>query len=229
MEYRTKFDLEKSIEDWKVRLLKGDNMSLDNVTELEVHLQDEISELQKTGLSEEECFLVAKKRMGGTEELTIEFGKVNRGIFILNRITPYLKGVLLYVGFLTVAKLLTNISALIVSKVGIDVEYLMLLTIGVLFFLTSILLLVSYKKYRNINLDVSKVISIPVLVSVIIIGKILTFSTIPALTSLIGVSGFGKLQMGLSVYNLIFVLLILIISCVVFYGVKKQDRIKIAG
>jgi hypothetical protein len=228
MEDRTKFDLEKSIEDWKSSLLRGNNMSLDNITELEVHLQDEISGLQNIGLSEEECFLVAKKRMGATEELTTEYGKVNRGIFIVNRIMPYLKGILLYVSFLTIAKLLTNISALIVSKVGINVEYLNSLSIGSLFFLTSILFVVTYMKYKNIYLDISKGISIPVLVSLIIIGKLLTFLTIPTLTNSIGVSSFGTLQMNFSIYNMILVLLILIISCVVSYSLKRQNRMKIA-
>lgn len=228
MEDRTRFDLEKSMEDWKAGLSQANNMSLDDITELEAHLQDEISELQKTGLSEEECFLVAKRRMGETEELTTEFGKINRGIFIVNQITPYLKGILLYVGFLTVAKLLTNISALIVSKIGINIEHLNSLSIGVLLFLTSVLLVFSYKEYRNINLDISKGVSIPVLVSVIIIGKLLTFLSIPALTNSIGVSSFGRLQVNLSIYNLIFVLLILMISCVVSYSLKRQSRIKIA-
>ena len=227
MEDRTRFNLEKSIEVWKERLSKG-NMSGDNIFELEDHLYDEISTLQGIGLSEEEAFMVAKNRMGDTAMLSTEFGKVNRDLVLLNRLTPYLKGVLYYLGFLTVAKLSTNISALIFSKLGLDNAFINHASIGVLLLLTIAILVIVRKKYRNINLDLNRVISIPVLAGVIIVGRLLTFLTLPSLTHSIGLSGLGQLQLNLSVYDLLYTLFILIISCIVSYHLKQQNKVEVA-
>jgi len=53
------------------------------------------------GLSIEESLLIAKKRIGNVEDLTTEFGKVNKEVYFRNRIIPYLKGILLFMAFLT--------------------------------------------------------------------------------------------------------------------------------
>lgn len=76
MENTTKFDLEKSISLWKYQLSENQNMTNDNIIELESHIHDEIENLQNLGLSEEESFLIAEKRIGKIESLAIEYSKV---------------------------------------------------------------------------------------------------------------------------------------------------------
>lgn len=229
MESRTKFNLKESLEIWKSELSQNSNMTRDNINELESHLQDEIHELQKIGLSIEESMLIAQNRIGNLKELTTEFGKVNKGVYFRNKIIPYLKGILLFIGFITIAELLTNCSILIAKGIGINDGNLNFVSIGILMLSIFILLLFSYKKYNNINLYTRKLTKIPILVSVIIVGKLLTLLSLPILTRSIELSDFGVLRMNLNIYKLILGLFILTISCIVFYSSKKENKIKISG
>jgi hypothetical protein len=56
----------------------------------------------------------------------------------------------------------------------------------------------------------------------------LTFLSMPFMTRSIGISDFGSLTLNLIVYKLIFGLFILIISCIVFYSLRKENKVKIA-
>ncbi len=53
------------------------SLSEDRIDELESHLRDSISELNRKGLSEEESFVVAMKRLGYAQNLDAEFQKNN--------------------------------------------------------------------------------------------------------------------------------------------------------
>lgn len=227
MENRTKFNLEKSIRIWKTELSQSSNLTCDNIIELESHLYDEIQELQKLGLSIEESMLIAKNRIGNIEELTTEFSKVNKEVCFRKEIIPYLKGILLFIAFISITDLLINFSILIANRIGVNDGNLNFVSIGLLIFSTIILLIFSYKKYKNISLDMRKLTSIPILVSAIIVTKLLTFLSFPILARSIKVSDFGILQMNLSVYKLIFGMFILIVSCIVFYSSKKENKMKI--
>lgn len=229
MENRTNFDLNKSIEIWKLALSKNSKMTLDNISELESHLRDEMQELQLLGLSIEESLLIAKNRIGKTDDLKTEFGKVNRGFYFKNRIIPYLKGILFFIAFITLTELITGFSVIIANKFGFS-ENLNSTSIGILTISTLILFIISYKKYKNTSLDLSKLTSIPILVSIILVSKTLTvFSTLFITRSgSINISDYGNLQLNLSVYKLIFGLFILIFSFIVFYSLKRENKVKIA-
>lgn len=71
--------LESQIAEW--RTLVADNPAFDgrDVEELEAHLRDQIDELSDAGLSDDEAFLVAVKRIGRLEEVSREFARENRG------------------------------------------------------------------------------------------------------------------------------------------------------
>ena len=230
MENRTKFNLKENIEIWKSELYQNSNMTLDNINELESHLYDEIDELQQLGLSTEESLLIAKTRIGNTKELTTEFGKVNEEVYFRNKIIPYLKGILLFMAFITTTNLLTNSSLIIANSIGINSEYLNYVSIGILIFSSSALSIFAYNKYKDMSLNSRKLTSIPILISVIVVGKLLTFFSTLFITrsGSIGISDFGNLQMNLSVYNLIFGLFILTISFVVFYSSKRENKVKIS-
>jgi len=77
-------------------------------------------------------------------------------------------------------------------------------------------------------LNLRKLTSIPVLVSVILVSKLLTILSLPFITRSIGISEFGSLTLNLNVHKLIFGLFILIISCTVFYALRKENKVKIA-
>ena len=60
---------------------------------MEAHLRDSLAELQSRGLTDEEAFLLAARRLGNPAWLDSEFAKVNRGQVWLNRAVWMLVGV----------------------------------------------------------------------------------------------------------------------------------------
>lgn len=230
MENRTKFNLKENIKIWKSELSQSSNMTLDNINELESHLHDEIDQLLKLGLNTEESLLIAKNRIGNTKRLTTEFSKVNKGVLFRNKIIPYLKGILLFVTYITILNLLTNLSLIIANSVGVNSENLNYFSIGILIFSSFALSILAYYKYKDMSLNLQKLTSIPILVSLIAISKLLSFFCNLFITrsGSVNISDYGNLQMNLSLYNLIFVLFILTISCIAFYSSKNENKIKIA-
>lgn len=227
MENRTNFDLNKNIEIWKSELSKNSKLTFDNINELESHLRDGINELQLLGLSIEESLLIAKTRIGNVEDLKTEFGKVNNGFHFKNRIIPYLKGILFFIAFITLTELITGFSVIIANKFGYS-ENLNSISIGILAISTLILLLISYKKYKNTSLDLRKLTSIPILVSVILVSTILKYISTIFITRSVGVSELSSLMVNLNVYKMIFGLFILILSSIIFYSLKRENKVKIA-
>ena len=227
MENRTNFDLNKNIEIWKSELSKNSKITLDNINELESHLRDEIQELQQLGLSIEESLLVAKNRIGNVKDLITEFGKVNKGFYFKSRIIPHLQGILLFMAFITLTELITGLSIIIANEFGFG-ENLNYVSIGILVISSLILIITSYEKYKNTGLDLRKLTSIPVLVSVILISKFLTFLSMSFMTHTIGMSVYGSLALTLSTYKLIFGLFVLVMSCAVFYSLKKENKVRTA-
>ena len=65
--------IEGQIREWRSYLLRRRTVHNVDVDELEDHLRSQISALGEAGLSEDESFLVAIKRIGGVNELAREF------------------------------------------------------------------------------------------------------------------------------------------------------------
>lgn len=76
MENETSFDLEDAIRQWREALIESTRLSLEELEELELHLRDSVGTLQKRGLSQEEAWIIAQKRLGQRETLKKEFAKV---------------------------------------------------------------------------------------------------------------------------------------------------------
>lgn len=74
----TTFDLSLAIQLWREKLAQSPHFKAENVAELESHVRDSVVTLQSKGLSSEESFLIATRRVGSVENLEPEFGKVNR-------------------------------------------------------------------------------------------------------------------------------------------------------
>jgi hypothetical protein len=67
--------LEQQIDAWRAHLRKSRTISGSDAAELEDHLREQIESLVGDGLSEDEAFLVAVKRMGAIDALTREFAR----------------------------------------------------------------------------------------------------------------------------------------------------------
>ena len=71
------FDLEKQIGLWRHHLQLRGSLSESDIDELESHLRDEMDDLKKSGLSDDEAFLLSVKRLGNIDMISREYSKVN--------------------------------------------------------------------------------------------------------------------------------------------------------
>jgi len=92
METTTSFDLNQTIQVWRENLGHSPAFRSENLYELETHLRDSITALQKQGLSSEESFLVAASRVGKDAALEREFSKINLRTVWLDRVLWMLIG-----------------------------------------------------------------------------------------------------------------------------------------
>src|SRR3954469_9033685 len=67
--------LEEQVEQWRSYLRRQSAIRPVDVEELEDHLRGEVTALRTAGLSENEAFLVAGKRMGGLDSLANKFAR----------------------------------------------------------------------------------------------------------------------------------------------------------
>jgi len=90
---RTQFNLDRQLASWRQRVLDQEQLRPQDAEELESHLQESIADLETKGLSDEEAFLIAARRLGDGESLGREYGKVHRGGLWLRRIFWMVLGV----------------------------------------------------------------------------------------------------------------------------------------
>lgn len=90
------FQLEAALQAWSQRFAHTEAMRGADVEELEQHVRDSLTALTSHGLSEEEAFLIATRRVGPTESITQEFGKVNGGHIWGHRLFWMLAGFLFF-------------------------------------------------------------------------------------------------------------------------------------
>jgi hypothetical protein len=71
--------IEPQIAEWRAYVTKVPAVNGRDVDELEDHLRDQIAELEAAGLTAVEAFLVAVKRMGDLDTLSLEFAREHSG------------------------------------------------------------------------------------------------------------------------------------------------------
>jgi hypothetical protein len=71
--------VESQIAEWRAYVASAPAVNGRDVDELEAHLRDQIAELDAAGLTADEAFLVAVKRMGGVDQLSREFAREHSG------------------------------------------------------------------------------------------------------------------------------------------------------
>lgn len=67
--------LDTRIAEWRTAVLKGGAVTSDDADELEAHLREQSDDLVAAGLSDEEAFLVAVRRLGEVNRITAEFAR----------------------------------------------------------------------------------------------------------------------------------------------------------
>lgn len=92
------FNLNEAIMNWRDALTQSPALQGEALKELESHLREGTSDLQRRGLSEEEAFLIATRRLGRGDALGLEFGKANPAALWRDRALWMLAGML----FLTI-------------------------------------------------------------------------------------------------------------------------------
>ena len=71
--------LESEIAEWRAYLAESPAVNGHDVEELEAHLRDQIAEFEAAGLTSDEAFLVAVKRMGRLDDVSREFAREHSG------------------------------------------------------------------------------------------------------------------------------------------------------
>lgn len=103
------FDLERTITDWKSSFHAAESIDRENLDELEEHLRQAIAELTRNGLSTDEAFTIATKRLGRPMSLEQEYCKVNGQHVWQRRILWMLGG---YLGGVAFSSLFSGLAAL---------------------------------------------------------------------------------------------------------------------
>lgn len=67
--------LETQISAWRAAVLRGRAVDEADADELEGHLREQISDLEAAGLSDDEAFLIAVRRLGEVDVITAEFAR----------------------------------------------------------------------------------------------------------------------------------------------------------
>jgi hypothetical protein len=76
MQNHTSFDLNFAIRQWRQNLAEAPAFQQTDLDELESHLRDSTADLQTAGLSAEEAFVIASRRIGPAGSLATEFRKI---------------------------------------------------------------------------------------------------------------------------------------------------------
>ena len=99
MENQTGFDLERSLTQSMREFAAQPCYAQADLREMEDHLRESVRALEGKGLSAEEAFLLARRRLGGPSLLDVEFSKVNQPRIWLNRVLWMLVGIQAWVLF----------------------------------------------------------------------------------------------------------------------------------
>ena len=104
------FTLESALENWRATAAASEGISKEAVDEMEEHLRQSTTDLEARGLSLEEAFLIASRRLGSCEILDREFSSVSASTVWRRRVFWML------LGFIDITLMLTIVS--IIGGIG---------------------------------------------------------------------------------------------------------------
>lgn len=119
------FDLNDSIRCWKSAFEQHEGCSTDDVQELESHLREEVAALERSGLSEQEAFMVGVSRLGNPGEVCNEYAKANPGRLWQNRMYWMAVGVLLCLLVPVSQRTLPMLAAGTVMSLGVHEQWML--------------------------------------------------------------------------------------------------------
>ena len=92
------FDMTSSITQWQRNLASTGSVKQDEVEELTAHLLEQVQQLEETGLTKEESFLIASRRLGDAQTLAEEFVNADPKRLWVQRVLWGLIGVMVLLG-----------------------------------------------------------------------------------------------------------------------------------
>lgn len=123
------FELENAIAGWKRRLAATGSCTGDSLAELESHLRDSHASLAARGLSSEESFLIAARRLGDAGSLQAEYAKEHS--IWRDRLLWMLTGVLAFQFLIVLATLLRDVGTVVAIAAGVRGSSMILLAIAI--------------------------------------------------------------------------------------------------
>lgn len=130
METQPQFDLTRSLKEWRTACAQSPALRPENLSELEAHLHDSMAALRRQGLSDEEVFLIATRRLGAPARLADEFGKVNPAKVWLDRLVWALVG-MLFIQLISQTMFMLSSGITILWRTLVDKPLIMLADLGI--------------------------------------------------------------------------------------------------
>jgi hypothetical protein len=122
--------VETQIGEWRAAVLRGGAVDEADADELEGHLREQISDLEASGLSDDEAFLIAVRRLGQVDLITAEFAREHsdrlwKQLAMTHQAGDRRRPVLVMLGFAVVAAVLVQIARLLAGVPASDSPWFM--------------------------------------------------------------------------------------------------------
>lgn len=167
------FNLARNIEEWLAEVSHSGSVSAQNLAELESHLRDSIAGLTAKGLSDQEAFIVASRRLGAPEMLNAEFRKVNGSYVWRDRIIWMITGFVGGTALTTMFQGLSALSGATVASFGMGVGFASFVAIAAILICWSLLLLLIWKvAQRDHAIKQNRLVSLRLLALLLAVGLI---------------------------------------------------------
>lgn len=122
--------LDGRIAEWRTAVSRGPAVDEGDADELENHLREQVTDLESAGLSSEEAFLIAVRRLGQVDQLTAEFAREHSDRLWKQFSVPPLDegrrpGIVVMLAFTLLAAVLIQVARLLAQSSGSFTEWFM--------------------------------------------------------------------------------------------------------
>lgn len=233
---KSMFELKKALQNWRNDLKNKNTFLKTDIQELENHLLAELKILKEKGLSEEEAFWVANRRLGETKDLTFEFSKINGNTIWGFRALWMALGVLCYLLMNHLIQLVNGICVTIAAANGVNGYNLGVVSIVSAFILigTAVLgcfLIVSkrgallreriFKSAEIATRRTFYLVGFIILIAILILFKTSAFMLTPRFVS---VASYGEFQMVRVLASLIWSVILPSLLVVFVFFIRRKSR-----
>jgi len=227
------FELENAVADWRNQITAGGVCTQADVAELEDHLREQTQRLGGGGLTPEEAFLVAARRLGDTASLTHEFRKVNaRPMFM--RLFWMIAGILVYLLVMSASAAVAQASVTIGVVAGLRGMALALVSMAVQTVSVMAGVLVLFLLSRAgagagrrgfFSCATGRVVLVGVVTIASVVSGVFARIVLPALTArLLGSEGYGRMAASLAYARFAWPVLIPMVLAVILIALPRQTH-----